>query len=239
LARMIPLSDDNPSELPPIVTISLIMTCTLVFLWQLSHGTYGSRTLVYSYGLIPSVLFGIRTLPPELVAVPPALTVLTSMFLHGGWMHVLGNMWFLWIFGDNVEDILGHGKYLAFYLLCGVAAAFTQVFFDPSSRVPMVGASGAIAGVMGAYMVKFPQSRIRTLVFIVIFITMADIPAWVMLIYWFFLQFVGGFESLATQQMMQGGTAFFAHVGGFLSGIAFIHLLRAETRYKRRRDLYW
>ena len=112
-------------------------------------------------------------------------------------MHVLGNMWFLWIFGDNIEDILGHVKYLLFYLMCGVAAALTQVFFNAFSRVPMVGASGAIAGVMGAYMIKFPQSRIRSLIFLFIFFTMVDVPAWIMLIYWFGLQFIGGFESLA------------------------------------------
>src|SRR6185369_3823740 len=140
------------------------------------------------------------------------LNVLTSMFMHGGWMHVLGNMWFLWIFGDNIEDILGHGKYIAFYLLCGVAAAFTQVFFNFNSQVPMVGASGAIADVMGAYMVKFPRSQIRTAIF-VLFIFFTDIPAWAMLIYWFAIQLFSGVGSLGQTQANQGGTAFFAHVG--------------------------
>ena len=154
-------------------------------------------------------------------------------------MHVLGNMWFLWIFGDNIEDILGHGKFLLFYLLCGVAAALSQTLLNPFSRVPMVGASGAIAGVMGAYMVKFPQSRIRTLAFILFFITTFDVPAWVMLIYWFAIQFFSGFESLASTQVAQGGTAFFAHVGGFLTGLLLVNLMRPQQRYTRRKDLYW
>ncbi|HLI82937.1 MAG TPA: rhomboid family intramembrane serine protease [Bryobacteraceae bacterium] len=222
---MFPIRDTQPSYSKPIVTVSIIVLNLVVFLYEFSLDPFSQNAFMNHYALIPDRF--------------RFANVITSMFLHGGWMHVLGNMWFLWVFGDNIEDILGHAKYLAFYLLCGISAAFTQVFFDPFSRVPMVGASGAIAGVMGAYMVKFPQSRIRTLVFIVVFITMADIPAWVMLVYWFFLQFVGGFESLSTQQMMQGGTAFFAHVGGFLSGIALIYLLRPEMRYTRRRDLYW
>jgi membrane associated rhomboid family serine protease len=222
---MFPIRDTQPSYSKPVVTVSIIVINILVFLYQFSLDPFSQNAFLYHYALIPDRF--------------RFANVLTSMFLHGGWMHVLGNMWFLWIFGDNIEDILGHGKYVAFYLLCGIAAALTQVFFNAGSRVPMVGASGAIAGVMGAYMVKFPQSRIRTLVFIIVFITMADIPAWIMLIYWFFLQFVGGFESLGTQQMVQGGTAFFAHVGGFLSGIALINLLRPEQRYTRRRDLYW
>jgi membrane associated rhomboid family serine protease len=161
------------------------------------------------------------------------------MFLHGGWLHVLGNMWFLWIFGDNIEDILGHGKYLAFYLLCGVAAALTQTLMSLDSRVPMVGASGAIAGVMGAYMVKFPRSRIETLVFIFIFFTRIDVPAWLMLIYWFAVQFFSGVGSIGYSQASQGGTAFFAHIGGFLVGIALVNLMGARERYYRRRDLYW
>jgi membrane associated rhomboid family serine protease len=161
------------------------------------------------------------------------------MFLHGGWMHVLGNMWFLWIFGDNIEDILGHGKYLMFYLLCGIAAALTQTMLNPDSRVPMVGASGAIAGVMGAYMLKFPRSRIRTLVFIFFFITTFEVPAWVMLIYWFGIQLISGVGSIGYSQVSQGGTAFFAHVGGFLAGMALVNLLRPQQRYTRRRDLSW
>ena len=160
----------------------------------------------------------------------------TSMFLHAGWMHVLGNMLFLWVFGDNVEDILGHGKYLLFYLLCGVAAGLAQVAIDPFSRVPMVGASGAIAGVMGAYLVKFPRSRVVMLFWFFFFFTF-DLPAWFMLIYWFGLQFFGGVGSIT--EATQGGTAFFAHVGGFVAGIVLVHVMGARQPYWRRRDLQW
>src|SRR5262249_11149002 len=148
--------------------------------------------------------------------------ILTSMFVHGGWMHVLGNMWFLWIFGDNIEDILGHGKYLVFYLLCGTAAALAQVLIDPSSRVPMVGASGAIAGVMGAYMIKFPRSRILTFAIIIFFIYTFEVPAWLMLIYWFAIQLFSGVGSIGYSTVSQGGTAFFAHIGGFVVGMLLI-----------------
>ena len=222
---MFPLRDTQPSYSKPVVTVVLIVVNILVFLYQFSLDSFSQNAFMDRYALIPDRFH--------------FANVLTSMFLHGGWMHVLGNMWFLWIFGDNIEDILGHPKYLLFYLMCGIAAALTQVFFNPVSRVPMVGASGAIAGVMGAYMIKFPNSRIRTLLFLFIFFTMIDVPAWIMLIYWFGLQFVGGFESLASAQVTQGGTAFFAHVGGFVAGILFINMLGAAQPYRRRRDLYW
>ena len=222
---MFPIRDTQPSYSKPVVTVVLIVVNVLVFLYQFSLDSFSQNDFMYRYALVPDHFH--------------LSNVVTSMFLHGGWMHLLGNMWFLWIFGDNIEDILGHGKYLMFYLMCGIAAALTQVFFSPVSRVPMVGASGAIAGVMGAYMIKFPNSRIRALIFLVVFFTMVDVPAWIMLIYWFGLQFVGGFESLASAQVAQGGTAFFAHVGGFLAGILFINLLRAGQPYRRRRDLYW
>jgi membrane associated rhomboid family serine protease len=161
------------------------------------------------------------------------------MFLHGGWLHLLGNMWFLWIFGDNIEDILGHGKYLLFYLLCGAAAAMTHIFFNPLSRVPTIGASGAIAGVMGAYMLKFPRSRILTLVPIIFFFTTIEVPAFFMLIYWFVIQLFNGVGSIGYSHVSQGGTAFFAHVGGFVAGIVLINLMGARQRYSRRRDLHW
>jgi membrane associated rhomboid family serine protease len=222
---MFPIRDTQPSYSKPVVTVVLIVVNILVFLYEFSLDSFSQNAFMERYALIPDHF--------------RFSNVITSMFLHGGWMHVLGNMWFLWIFGDNIEDILGHVKYLVFYLMCGIAAALTQVFFNPFSRVPMVGASGAIAGVMGAYMIKFPHSRIRTLIFLFIFFTMVDVPAWIMLIYWFGLQFVGGFESLASAQVAQGGTAFFAHVGGFVAGILFINLLGPAQPYRRRRDLYW
>src|SRR5579871_5461560 len=209
---MFPLRDTQPSYSKPVVTVLIIVINLLVFLYEASLDPYTQNAFIATYGLVPDHF--------------QYANILTSMFLHGGWMHVLGNMWFLWIFGDNIEDILGHGKYLLFYLMCGVAAAVCQTFFNLGSRVPMVGASGAIAGVMGAYMVKFPRARIVTLLFIIFFVTTFEVPAWLMLIYWFLLQFVGGFESIAQAQYAQsGGTAFFAHVGGFIAGIFLIFML--------------
>lgn len=222
---MFPLRDTQPSYSKPIVTVALIVINILVFLFEFSLDDYSKNAFIGTFGLVPDRFH--------------FANVLTSMFLHGGWMHVLGNMWFLWIFGDNIEDILGHGKYLLFYLLCGVGAAMTQVYFSPDSRVPMVGASGAIAGVMGAYMVKFPYSRISTLIFLAFFITTVEVPAWVMLIYWFFIQLISGVGSVGYSQVSQGGTAFLAHVGGFVAGIGLIYLMRPKERYSRRKDLYW
>ncbi|MBZ5728459.1 MAG: rhomboid family intramembrane serine protease [Acidobacteriia bacterium] len=222
---MFPLRDTQPSNSRPVVTVLLIVVNILVFLFEFSLGDYERNAFIATYGLVPDRLH--------------LASVFTHMFLHGGWLHVLGNMWFLWIFGDNVEDILGHGKYLAFYLLCGVAAAVTQIFFSFDSRVPMVGASGAIAGVMGAYLIKFPRARIVTLAFIFFFVTTFDIPAWVMLIYWFAIQLFSGVGSIGYSQANQGGTAFFAHVGGFVAGIVLISLMATRQRYSRRRDLSW
>lgn len=222
---MFPLRDTQPSYSKPIVTVALIVINILVFLFEFSLDDYSKNAFIGTFGLVPDRFH--------------FFNVLTSMFLHGGWMHVLGNMWFLWIFGDNIEDILGHGKYLLFYLLCGVGAAMTQVYFSPDSRVPMVGASGAIAGVMGAYMMKFPHSRISTLIFLAFFITTVEVPAWVMLIYWFFIQLISGVGSVGYSQVSQGGTAFLAHVGGFVAGIGLIYLMRPKERYSRRKDLYW
>jgi membrane associated rhomboid family serine protease len=219
---MIPLSDDNPSELRPLVTTGLIVTCTLVFLWQLQHGRQGSEALLYAYGLIPSVLFGIHSLPPGLAAVPPVLTIFTSMFLHGGWLHLIGNMMYLWIFGDNVEDSMGHGRFLVFYLICGVAAALTQAIPDPQSTVPMVGASGAISGVLGAYLLLYPRARVLVLVPIGFFLTTARLPAALVLVLWFVLQFASNLIAGGGGQ----GVAFRAHIGGFVAGMLLVTFFR-------------
>jgi membrane associated rhomboid family serine protease len=221
---MFPIRDTQPSYSKPVVTTLIIALNLLVFLYEASLDPYTQNALIDRYGLVP-IHFHVSA-------------IFTSMFLHAGWFHVLGNMWFLWIFGDNIEDILGREKYLIFYLLCGVAAALAQVFFAVDSRVPMVGASGAIAGVMGAYLVKFPQSRIVTLFFF-IFITFIDVPAWAMLIYWFAIQFLSGIGSIGSAASSQGGTAFFAHVGGFLTGIVLIKIMGTRQPYSQRRDLYW
>jgi membrane associated rhomboid family serine protease len=215
---MFPIRDTEPSYSKPVVTMVIIAVNLLIFLFEASLDPYTLNAFISQFGLVP-VQFHFSA-------------ILTSMFIHGGWLHVLGNMWFLWIFGNNIEDILGHEKFLIFYLLCGIAAAVTQTFFNVDSRVPMVGASGAIAGVMGAYMVKFPHSRIKTLVFM-LFIFFIDVPAWFMLIYWFAVQFFSGVGSIAESTANSGGTAFFAHVGGFIAGIILINLLGTRQRYVR------
>lgn len=222
---MFPLRDTQPSYSRPFVTVLLIVLNVLIFLFEISLDDFSRNLFIGHYGLIPARF--------------QTIDLVSSMFLHGGWMHVLGNMWFLWIFGDNIEDILGSGKFLLFYLLCGVGAALTQVLMNPGSRVPMVGASGAIAGVMGAYMVKFPHSRILTLVFVFLFATTFEVPAWVMLIYWFGIQLVSGVGSVGYSHVSQGGVAFFAHVGGFVAGVALIYLMGTREPFRHRRDLHW
>jgi membrane associated rhomboid family serine protease len=222
---MFPLRDTQPSYSKPVVTVLLIVVNILVFLFEISLEPFARNEFIAAYGLVPDQF--------------SFLNVLTSMFLHGGWMHVLGNMWFLWIFGDNVEDLLGHWKFLLFYLLCGVAAALGQVLSNPYSTAPMVGASGAIAGVMGAYLIKFPRARVLTLVFILFFITTIEIPAPIMLAYWFVIQLFSGLGSIARTHLTDGGVAFFAHVGGFIAGMVLVSIMGVNDRYKRHRDNYW
>jgi membrane associated rhomboid family serine protease len=222
---MIPLRDSQPSYSRPVVTIVIIAVNVLAFFFEISLEPFSRNHFIAGYGVVPDRL--------------DYITLVTSMFLHGGWMHLIGNMWFLWIFGDNVEDILGPAKFLLFYLVCGVAAALVQVATNPYSRVPTIGASGAIAGVMGAYLVKFPHSRILTLVPIFVFFTTFEIPAFFMLLYWVFLQFFSGVGSIGYSHLQQGGVAWFAHVGGFVTGVALIYLLRPRDRFRRRYDLQW
>lgn len=222
---MFPLRDTQPSYTRPVVTILLIVANVLVFLFETSLDGYSRNHLIELYGLIPDHLY-LRSL-------------LTSVFLHGSWMHLLGNMWFLWIFGDNVEDALGHSKYLLFYLLCGVAAGLAHMVSNPYSNLPTVGASGAIAGVMGGYIVKFPRARILTLVFIFFFITTVEVPAAIMLAYWFVIQLFSGVGSIARTHATEGGVAFFAHVGGFIAGLVLMKIMAGKRSYSRRRDLNW
>ncbi|RCX33381.1 rhomboid family intramembrane serine protease [Thioalbus denitrificans] len=219
---MIPLHDDNPTRSRPVVTVAIIVACALAFLWQWSHGPEAQRAIIYAFGVIPATLFGERHLPPELALVPPGATVFTSLFLHGGWLHLLGNMLFLWIFGNNVEDAMGHGRFLAFYLICGTAAALAQALPDTGSVIPMVGASGSIAGVLGAYLLLFPHARILVLVPIGFILQVLRLPAVVVLGFWFLLQLI----STLTAEPGQGGVAFAAHAGGFLTGLALVPLFR-------------
>lgn len=222
---MIPLRDTQPSYTFPFVTVAIIVLNVAAFLYEFSMDPYELNFFIAHYGVIPTRF--------------QWMDVLTSIFLHGGWMHLIGNMWFLWIYGDNVEDILGHSQYLLFYLLCGVAATMVHVLFNVDSRVPTIGASGAIAGVMGAYVVKFPHSRITTLVPITIFLTTVDIPAYFILLYWFVIQFFSGVGSVGHSHLSQGGVAWFAHVGGFLAGVALILVMRTEQRWSHRPGSRW
>jgi membrane associated rhomboid family serine protease len=222
---MIPLRDSQPSYSKPVVTTLLIVVNVVVFLYELSLDPFSRNHFIAIYGVVPDRWH--------------AFSLLTSMFLHGGWLHVIGNMWFLWIFGDNVEDILGPWKYLAFYLLCGLAAGLAHLAVNADSRVPTIGASGAIAGVMGAYLIKFPHARVLTLVPVFVFLTTFELPAYYLLLYWLVIQFFSGFGSIAHSHLSEGGVAWFAHIGGFLAGMLLVNLLRPQPRYRRRRDLYW
>lgn len=215
----LPLYDDNPIRRTPVVTWFLIGLCSGAFLWELGHDQH---RLFYSYGMIPAVLFGSAHLAPGLRAVPAWATVLTSMFLHGGWLHLIGNMLFLWIFGNNVEDALGHFRYLFLYLASGVAAALVQAGSSAASHVPMIGASGAIAGVLGAYLLLYPRANVHVFVWIVIFFRMVNIPAWIMLGLWFAMQLAGALMRAPGTP----GVAVWAHAGGFVGGVILIAVLR-------------
>jgi membrane associated rhomboid family serine protease len=219
---MIPLHDDNPTRLRPIVTIVLIAVCALAFIWQLSLGEQGFELAVRALGVTPATLIGHQHLPPELYLVPPAATLISSMFLHGGWMHIVGNMLYLWIFGNNVEDAMGHVRFTVFYLLCGLAAALAQAVLTPASAVPMIGASGAISGVLGAYLLLYPHARVLTLIPLGFYARFIYLPAWLMLGFWFVLQII---NSLIVAEE-RGGVAWGAHIGGFVAGVALIPLFK-------------
>ncbi|TMQ65946.1 MAG: rhomboid family intramembrane serine protease [Candidatus Eisenbacteria bacterium] len=218
---MIPIRDINPSGRFPAVTVAIILACTAAFLLELSFGSSLNR-FVLAFALVPrNITYGLetKTLGFESIVAP----FFTSMFLHGGWLHLIGNMWFLWIFGDNIEDTLGHFRYVLFYLLCGLAAGLTHYYLSPLSPVPTIGASGAIAGVLGAYLVRFPNARVVTLVPLGFFLQMMELPAWLMLGLWFVAQAIGGFVTLGAAG---GGVAWWAHVGGFLAGIVLVRVLQ-------------
>jgi membrane associated rhomboid family serine protease len=219
---MIPLKADSPSALRPIVTISLITSCTCVFLWQSSLSTTSGREVVDALGAIPAVLLTDARLPADLRWIPRFASPFTSMFLHGGWVHLLGNMLFLWIYGDNVEGAMGHARFLMFYMLCGLAAIFAQALPDPISPYPIIGASGAISGVLGAYLLLFPRSRVLTLVVLPFFFTTLRMPAMLLLLLWFAVQLV---SDLAVPD---GGAsvAFRAHIGGFLTGMLLVPVFK-------------
>jgi membrane associated rhomboid family serine protease len=224
---MFPLRDDQPLHSVTLSTFAIITLNVLVFLYEIQLDDISQNYFISHWGLTATVRgFHLSN-------------ILTSMFIHGGWMHIIGNMIFLWAFGRSLEDAMGSGKFLLFYLLCGIAAAFTQCFLTWGSRAPMVGASGAIAGVMGAYLLKFPRARIQTLVVVIVFITRVEIPAVLILGYWFVIQLFSGAGSIGYSHLSQGGTAYFAHIGGFIAGMILVNVLGTRTRYYRQRDIYW
>jgi membrane associated rhomboid family serine protease len=243
---MFPLGDDNPRLRLPIAMFALLGLNVLA--WVLVQGLGTDPALAGSicrFGLITGDV--LDTVPagasfrltPDLVCVIEGghnwRTVFTSMFMHGGWFHIVGNMWFLWVFGDNVEDVMGPVRFVVFYLLCGVAAAVAQMLADTQSLVPMVGASGAIGGVMGAYALLFPRARVRTLVFLGFYVTIFWVPAILMLGYWFLIQLLGGLPTLGQGQ--RGGVAFLAHIGGFLAGLALAPVFARNDYLRQQRAL--
>lgn len=226
---MIPLHDDNPTTLRPIVTVALIVLCVGAFLWQLSPGERGFAEAVRALGLIPADLLGRADAPRATRAIPATATVFTSMFLHGGWMHLIGNMLYLWIFGNNVEDSMGHGRFVFFYLACGIAAALAQAVPNPDSTIPMIGASGAISGVLGAYLLLFPHARVMVLLPLGIYARLVQLPAMWVLGFWIVLQVINSI----TIETRGGGVAWGAHIGGFVAGALLIPL------FKRRGVRLW
>lgn len=222
---MFPLRDSEPSQTKPYVTIALIVLNVVAFFYEISLDDFALNNFLAQWGTVPRNF--------------SFLDVFTSMFLHGGWMHVLGNMWFLWIFGDNIEDILGHAQFLAFYLLCGTAGGLLHVAFNAGSSVPAIGASGAISGVMGAYLIRFPRSRIHTVIFFIVFATTIEVPAYLMIGFWFAAQLFSGVGQLASAELQRGGTAWFAHVGGFLAGILLIKLMPSRPPIQIRQESQW
>ena len=223
---MIPLKDDNPTKGRPIVSYGIIFFCVIIFLAQMGLSEIELREFTYSYGLIPSVFLGIDQLPDNLNKISPIGTIFTSMFMHGGWMHLIGNMLYMWIFADNIEDDLGTLNFVIFYFVSGVGAAMSQVFVDINSQIPMIGASGAIGGVLGAYLVNYPNARVLVLIPFGFFSQLIKIRALYVLGFWFVLQFINSFLSSSSG----GGVAYAAHIGGFISGVILILFFNKKSK---------
>jgi len=230
---MIPLKDSNVRRTFPFITLGLIAINVIVFIHQVSLGPRAEQAFVMTYGMVPAHLEAALQPDSNLSLSDAFIPLLTSMFLHGGWLHIIGNMWFLWIFGDNVEDELGHFQYLIFYLICGLGSGIAQLMFSWGSRVPAIGASGAISGVLGAYMIFFPGTQVLTLVPLLIFFFTVRLPAIVFIGVWFVFQFLSGVGSVQSGQ--SGGVAWWAHVGGFLLGIL---LVKSIMQPAKRRGVY-
>jgi len=230
---LIPLRDDNLIRNRPVGTIGIVAVCAVVFLFQLTLTGRGARLFAFGYGMIPAVLFGTERLSAAIPHVSPWATIVTSMFLHGGWLHIIGNMVYLWVFGQAMEDALGSARYVVFYLVCGIAAALTQAFVEPAATVPMIGASGAISGVLGGYLVLFPRARVLVLL-IWGLITPITLSAKMLLLWWIAIQVI----SILISTQEEGGVAWYAHVGGFATGMALMWLFRPR-RLPPARDAAW
>lgn len=220
---MIPFRDNIPSRSFPVLTVLIILVNVLVFFYELSLPPRQLNSLIVSYGVVPA----------RFLEAGGLITLFTSMFLHAGWMHLIGNMWYLWIFGDNIEDRLGHGRYLLMYFLCGIAAGLLHLFFNAGSSLPSVGASGAIAGVLGAYLVTFPTARILTLLPIFVFWQVIELPAMLVLGFWFIVQLLSGTASVAMSSQTHGeGVAWWAHIGGFVAGMFLMKVLQPRSYWE-------
>jgi membrane associated rhomboid family serine protease len=238
---MFPLRDDNPTEIFPLVTVLIMGAC--LGAWVFVQGAGISESTLFSsicaFGAIPLEIAGPLANAASSSGEAPCplggltwATLVTSMFLHGSWMHLIGNLWFLWIFGNNVEDSMGHGRFLVFYLLTGIAAAGSHIAFDPGSALPMVGASGAISAIMGAYLVLYPKARVHTLFFFIIIIRVIPLPAWVFLLYWLLIQLA----SSALDVPGGGGVAFWAHIGGFIAGVVLVKIFQNRVLVRAKRS---
>ncbi len=222
---MIPYKDDNPTSTTPFVTVGIIALNILVFLYEIVSPS-GMEKFVYTYGAIPNYILTFEKVQP----IHPALTIFSAMFMHGGVFHIAGNMLYLWIFGNNIEDKVGHIRFIFFYIFCGIISAYANALTDPQSHIPMIGASGAISGVLGAYLLLFPRAMVHTLVFLGFFVTVIKIPALVVIGFWAIIQLINGL--ISTGLAREGGIAWFAHIGGFLTGLLTIKLWQPK-RTKR------
>ena len=218
-----PISDLNTTKNKPIFSWIIIICCILIFLYQECLGYHSEQRTILTFGMIPSVLFNINQLPDELATIPSYMTLVSSMFLHGGWMHLIGNMAYLYIFGDNIEDELGKVKFVIFYIFCGIFAGFSQALIDINSEIPMIGASGAISGILGAYLVLFPKKDIKVFFWFFIFFKIFRIPAMYVIGCWIFIQFFN------LNNNEESNIAYIAHIGGFISGLVLIFILRKKT----------
>ena len=225
-----PFADENPTNKKPIISWLIIFSCSFIFLNQIFDPTYITEQTFLSFGMIPAILFGYSELSEPLKIIPPFLSIFTSMFLHGGWMHIIGNMTYLYIFGDNIEERLGTLKFIIFYLSTGVCAALAQAFLDPTSTIPMIGASGAIAGVLGGYLVLYPKANIKVFFWFIIFVKVIKIRAFIVLGGWIIIQFI----SFSGTDLSSGGVAYAAHIGGFISGVLLINLMKNKISKKNK-----